>query len=60
MSFNFIHEVAIYLGKKNNSNLASLYLLKYCLSELTQVKRLAEQRQNIINHPEWPSFIQTP
>ena len=59
MSFNFIHEVAIFLGKKNNSNLATLYLLKYCLSELSQVKQLVEQRQNVINHPDWPSFVQT-
>jgi serine/threonine protein kinase len=41
MSFNFISEVAIYLGKKNNSNLASLYLLKYTLAEANRVKKEA-------------------
>lgn len=42
MSYNFIYDVAIYLGKKNNSNLATLYLLKYVLSELSIVKKRAE------------------
>jgi len=51
MSYNFISEVAIYLGKKNNSNLATLYLLKYCLSEVNRIKGSAEQRNNVINHP---------
>lgn len=41
MSFNFISEVAIYLGKKNSSNLATLYLLKYCLSEVSQLRKQA-------------------
>lgn len=44
MSYNFIYDVAIYLGKKNNSNLATLYLLKYVLAELSQVKKMVEQR----------------
>ena len=39
MSFKFISDFAVYLGKKNSSNLATLYLLKYCLSELSRVKR---------------------
>lgn len=60
MSYNFIYDVALYLGKKKNSNLATLYLLKYCLAELNQVKKNAEQRQNVIGHPDWPSFVQTP
>ncbi|MCB0369724.1 MAG: hypothetical protein KDD45_09860 [Bdellovibrionales bacterium] len=59
MSFNFIQEVAIYLGKKNSSNLATLYLLKYCLAELSRVRKEAEQRQNVINHPEWNEFVQS-
>lgn len=46
-------EVAIYLGKKNNSNLATLYLLKYVLAEMNQFKKLASERQNVIGHPEW-------
>lgn len=60
MSYHFIKDVAIYLGKKNNSNLATLYLLKYCLSELSQVKKLVQEGNNIINHPEWPQFVKTP
>ena len=60
MSYNFISELAIYLGKKNSANLATLYLLKYVLSELQAVRKSAEQRQNLINHPEWNSFTQTP
>jgi hypothetical protein len=60
MSFNFISEVAIYLGKKNNSNLASLYLLKFVLAEVHRVRKEAEQRQNVINHGEWNLFVQTP
>ena len=53
MSFKFISDFAIYLGKKNSSNLASLYLLKYCLSELSRVKREVDERSNVIGHPEW-------
>ena len=53
MSYNFISELAIYLGKKNSANLATLYLLKYTLSELSMVRKGAEQRQNLVNHPEW-------
>ena len=60
MSYNFIYDVAVYLGKKKNSNLATLYLLKYVLAELSQLKKMVEQRQNIIDHPDWPAFVQTP
>ena len=59
MSFNFMSEVAIYLGKKNNSNLATLYLLKYVLAEMSQFKKMASERQNVIGHPEWNEFTQT-
>lgn len=41
MSFNFIYEVAMSLAKRNSSNLGTLYLLKYCLSELSQVRQQA-------------------
>lgn len=38
MSYNFINEVGLYLAKKINFNLASLYLFKYALSELNSFK----------------------
>jgi len=60
MSYNFIYDIAVGLGQKKNSNLATLYLLKHVLAELSQVKKMAEQRQNIIDHPDWPAFVQTP
>lgn len=59
MSFNFIYEVAVYLGKKNSSNLATLYMLKYVLSEMNRVKRELELRQNVIGHKEWPEFVKS-
>lgn len=34
----------MYLGKKHNSNLASLYLFKYCLSELNAFKLKAQNQ----------------
>ena len=53
LSFKFTSDFAIYLGKKNSSNLATLYLLKYCFAEVNRVKREAEQRNNVINHQDW-------
>jgi hypothetical protein len=50
MSFNFIYEMAMSLGKRNPANFATLYLLKHCLSELARVRKEVEQRQNIIGH----------
>jgi hypothetical protein len=59
MSFKFISDFAIYLGKKNQANLATLYLLKYCVAELNRIKREGEQKQNLINHPDWHNFSQS-
>ena len=59
MSYNFIYEVAVYLGKKNTSNLATLYLLKYCIAELNRIKREVSQNVNVVSHPDWPNFVQT-
>lgn len=44
MSYNFIYELGIYLGKKHNMNLASLYLFKYSLSELNNLKIRAQNK----------------
>lgn len=60
MSYNFIYEVGVILAKKMSLNLASLYLFKYCLSELYLIKTKLSNGQNIIEHSEWVSFIQTP
>jgi len=60
MSFKFINDFALYLAGKNHTNLATLYLLKFCLSELVRIKKEAEQRNNLINHPDWSNFIKTP
>lgn len=37
-SYNFIYDVGVILANKMSLNLASLYLFKYCLSELNQFK----------------------
>ena len=59
MSYNFIYDVGVILAKKMSLNLASLYLFKYCLSELSQLKNKISNGQNIIEHPDWNNFIQT-
>lgn len=59
MSFNFVYEIAVSLGKQNSSNLATLYLLKYCLSELARVRKEVEGRENIIRHEDWINFVGT-
>lgn len=48
MSYNFIYEVGVILAKKMSVNLASLYLFKYCLSELNLIKSRISNGQNII------------
>jgi hypothetical protein len=60
MSYNFINEVGLYLAKKINYNLASLYLFKYAFSELSSFKARVRSEENVINHPEWNIFIKTP
>ena len=44
MSYNFIYELGMYLGKKHSTNLASLYLFKYSLSELNSLKIRAQSK----------------
>jgi hypothetical protein len=51
MSYNFIYELGMYLGKKHNMNLATLYLFKYVLSELNNLKLRVQNNENIISHP---------
>jgi hypothetical protein len=60
MSYNFIYDVGVILAKKMSLNLASLYLFKYCLSELNMIKTRLSNGQNIVEHPDWNEFIQTP
>lgn len=60
MSYNFISEVGLYLAKKANFNLASLYLFKYAFSELSAFKGRARAKENVINHSEWANFTSTP
>lgn len=60
MSYNFIYELAMSLGKRNKNNLATLYLLKHCLAELANLKKKVEQRENVIFHDGWGEFVQTP
>lgn len=38
VSYNFLFDIAENLVKRQNNNLASLYLLKYCLSDLNTTK----------------------
>ena len=59
MSYNFINEVGLYLAKKSNFNLASLYLFKYAYSELSAFKARAKAQENVINHPDWAAFTAT-
>lgn len=42
MSFKFIHDFALYLAGKSQANLATLYLLKYCIAEIFRIKKEAE------------------
>jgi hypothetical protein len=42
MSFKFIHDFALYLAAKSQANLATLYLLKYCLAELFRLRKEVE------------------
>ena len=60
MSFHFIQEVGLFLARKQNNNLATLYLIKYCYSELAALKNLVVNRVNVINHGDWGAFVQTP
>lgn len=59
MSYNFVNEVGLYLAKKSNFNLASLYLFKFAYSELAAFRERAKRQENVINHPDWPNFINT-
>lgn len=59
MSYNFINEVGLYLAKKSNFNLASLYLFKYAFSELSAFKARVKASENVINHPDWAAFTAT-
>lgn len=59
MSYNFIYELGMYLAKKQNFNLSSLYLFKYAFSELSALKNKATNRQNMIDHPDWDNFSKT-
>lgn len=59
MSFNFVNEVGLYLAKKSNFNLASLYLFKFAYSELALFRERAKKGENVINHPDWVTFITT-
>jgi hypothetical protein len=60
MSYNFIYDTTLTLAKRNNSNLASLYLFKYCLAELYLLKQKLNTKTNVINHPDWNIFVETP
>lgn len=44
MSFNFVNEVGLYLAKKSNINLASLYLFKFAYSELAAFRERAKRQ----------------
>lgn len=59
MSYNFVNEVGLYLAKKSNFNLASLYLFKFAFSELAAFKARAKALENVINHPDWAAFTST-
>lgn len=52
--------MGLYLAKKINYNLASLYLFKYALSELNSFKARVRNQENVINHPDWNNYIKTP
>lgn len=60
MSYSFLFDLGLYLAKKKNTNLASLYLFKYCFSEISALKNLLNNRVNVINHGDWGAFVQTP
>jgi hypothetical protein len=51
MSYNFIKDVALSLGRMQSNNYSTLYLLKYCYSEMTALKKLIVNKVNVINHP---------
>jgi hypothetical protein len=59
MSYSFLYDIGIYLAKKKNTNLASLYLFKYCFSEISALKTLLANRVNVINHEDWGAYVQT-
>lgn len=60
MSYNFINEVGLYLAKKSNYNLASLYLFKFAFAELSAFKGRARAKENVIGHSDWSTFTNTP
>lgn len=60
MSYHFLQELGMFLARKQNNNLATLYLFKYCYSELAALKNLVVNRVNVINHGDWGAFVQTP
>jgi hypothetical protein len=50
MSYNFIKDIALSLARIQSNNLATLYLLKYCYSEMSALKKLVMNKVNVINH----------
>lgn len=60
VKYSFLRDLAIILSKYDPYNLATLYIFKYNLGELSDLRKKYENKMNIINHHEWNKFVSSP
>lgn len=60
LKFNFLLEFAGRLAKLDFYNLTSLYIYKHALGELDEMRNNISNGVNVIGHPDWRQFTQTP
>ena len=58
MKYQFLFDLACLFAQFDRYNIASLYILKYNLAELVNIKKDLQMRNNFINHPKWQMFAE--
>ena len=57
MQYNFLYDLAMLFCRFDQFNITSLYMLKYNLGQLVDLRKRLVMKENVINHPKWAIFL---